>query len=284
MKYLYRILFLFTSLSFSQDNLEALLDPIDISSNDVNRTFLSTRIVNTHSVEIFSPGVLDFRISHRFGPVYDGVYELFGLDQSTIRIGLEYGVSPKFMIGLGRSTYNKNYDGFVKYAILQQSKNHNLPVSIVYFSSISIESIKKTQENYPFSGRINYCNQLLIGSIVNSKISVQIIPSFVHKNMVEEKTFHNNIFLFGTGLRYKLSKIVSLNLEYHHRLTRQDLQTNYNSFSVGFDIETGGHIFQLHFTNSLPMYEVGFLIENPYTWTDGGIHFGFNISREFILK
>ena len=188
------------------------------------------------------------------------------------------------MIGLGRSTYNKNYDGFVKYAILQQSKNYNLPVSIVYFSSISIESIKKNQENYPFSGRMNYCNQLLIGSIVNSKISVQLIPSFVHKNMVAEKTFHNNIFLLGTGLRYKLSKIVSLNLEYHHRLTSQDLQTNYNSFSVGFDIETGGHIFQLHFTNSLPMYEVGFLTANPYTWTDGGIHFGFNISREFILK
>jgi len=279
---LYSIIFL-ASLCFSQDNLESFLDPIDYSSNDFKRTFFSTRIVNTHSVDLYKPGALDLRISHRFGPISGGSYQLFGLDQATIRIGLEYGLSEKIMIGLGRSSYKKNYDGFFKYAIIQQSKNKNIPLSIVYFSSISLESIKKIQDNYPFIGRISYCNQLLIASRLNSKMSIQLIPTFIHKNMVENRSYNNNIYLLGSGIRYKFSNLVALNAEYHYMLNN-NMEQHYNSFSIGFDIETGGHIFQLHCTNSLSMYEVGFLSETNERWFDGGIHFGFNISREFILK
>jgi len=269
--------------SFSQDNLESFLDPIDIHSNERSRTFFSTRIVNVHSVDVYNPGALDLRISHRFGPVSDGLYQLFGLDQATIRIGLEYGFSEKIMVGLGRSTYKKNYDGFFKYAIIQQSKIKNIPFSLSYFSSVSLESIRKTQDDYPFLGRLNYCNQLLIASKLSSKISVQLMPTLIHKNMVENSQFNNNTFLLGSGFRYKFSNLVALNMEYHYILNN-NIEDRYNSFSIGIDLETGGHVFQLHFTNSLSMYEVGFLTETFKSWLDGGVHFGFNISREFILR
>ena len=277
---LYSIIFI-TSLCFSQDNLESFLDPINYTSNDFKRTFFSTRVVNTHSVDLYKPGALDFRISHRFGPISGGAYQLFGLDQATIRMGLEYGLSEKIMIGLGRSSYNKNYDGFLKYAVIQQSKTNLFSIS--YFTSISLESIRKTQNDYPFLGRLSYCNQLLIASKLNSKISVQLMPTLIHKNMVANSQLNNNIYLFGSGFRYKFSSLLAINAEYNYILNN-NMEDTYNSFSIGIDLETGGHIFQLHFTNSLSMYEVGFLTETSRSWLDGGIHFGFNISREFILK
>lgn len=283
MKCLYSLFFIIVSFTYSQDDLEALLSPIEYSSNDLQRTFFSTRIVNSHSVDLYKPGALDLRISHRFGPLSSGIYELFGLDQATIRVGFEYGLSDKLMIGFGRSSYKKNYDGFLKYSIIEQSKNNKIPFSVVYFSSISLESIKKNQENYPFAGRLNYCNQILVASRLNSKISVQFIPTFIHKNMVEKNSYNNNLYLMGSGIRYKLSSLIAINAEYHYLLNNNINQT-YNSFSIGIDIETGGHIFQLHCTNSLSMYEVGFLTETNDSWLNGGIHFGFNISREFILK
>ncbi|OUV53450.1 MAG: hypothetical protein CBC73_04845 [Flavobacteriales bacterium TMED113] len=283
MKCLYSLFFIIVSFTYSQDDLEALLSPIEYSSNDLQRTFFSTRIVNSHSVDLYKPGALDLRISHRFGPLSSGIYELFGLDQATIRVGFEYGLSDKLMIGLGRSSYKKNYDGFLKYSIIEQSKNNKIPFSVVYFSSISLESIKKNQENYPFAGRLNYCNQILVASRLNSKISFQFIPTFIHKNMVEKNSYNNNLYLMGFGIRYKLSSLIAINAEYHYLLNNNINQT-YNSFSIGIDIETGGHIFQLHCTNSLSMYEVGFLTETNESWLNGGIHFGFNISREFILK
>ena len=202
MKCLYSLFFIIVSFTYSQDDLEALLSPIEYSSNDLQRTFFSTRIVNSHSVDLYKPGALDLRISHRFGPLSSGIYELFGLDQATIRVAFEYGLSDKLMIGLGRSSYKKNYDGFLKYSIIEQSKNNKIPFSVVYFSSISLESIKKNQENYPFAGRLNYCNQILVASRLNSKISVQFIPTFIHKNMVEKNSYNNNLYLMGSFKGY----------------------------------------------------------------------------------
>jgi len=282
------ILIMLSSTLLSQDNLESFLDPID-ENTIINGTFLSTRIINGHSVEMFGPGALDVRISHRFGALNTGFYEMFGLDQATIRIGLEYGLSKNIMIGFGRSSERKNYDGFLKYSIIKQSKNQKIPLSIVYFGSISMETEKKVYlANYPISGKISYCNQLLIASKLNDNISMQLIPTFIHRNMVQNSTFFHDVFLLGTAIKCKLTRSTSLNLEYHYRITDQDMLDGMsifsNSFGVGLDIETGGHVFQIHLTNSLPMYESGFLTRTNQSWSDGGIHFGFNISREFTLK
>lgn len=276
------ILFLFIACNlFAQDNLESLLDPISKSDAVIN-TFKSTRIVNGHSIEIFEKNQLDLRISHRFGLLNSGVYDLFGLDQAKIRIGLEYGLINNLMLGLGRSTFNKTYDGYLKYVLLKQTRGQRkLPFSVVCFSNIAINSLKKYQTDYPFLGRLSYANQLMIASKINSQLSLQLMPTFVHWNMVETDEQSNNTFVVGAGFRYLISKSVSINSEYFYRL--QDVDQYHNSFSFGLDIETGGHVFQLHITNSLGMDESSFLTRTSSSWSDGGIHFGFNISREFNL-
>ena len=277
-------LFLSNNL-FAQDDLESLLNPISENSIVIN-TFKSTRIINNHSVEIFNPSQLDVRISHRFGALNSGLYELYGLDQATIRIGLEYGIMENMMIGFGRSSYNKTYDTFIKYLLLkQQQGTKNIPMSVAYFSNVSVNS---SQKDYPFLGRLSFCNQLMIASKINSEFSIQLMPSWIHWNMVKLRTHENDIFLVGVGFRYLISKSVSINSEYIFRLNGYDEsylgeQLYNNSFSIGVDIETGGHVFQLHLTNSLPMYESGFMTRTQGDWFDGGIHFGFNISREFNL-
>ena len=267
---------------FAQNELESLLGPIQEESFVIN-TFKSTRIVNNHSVEIFSPKQLDLRISHRFGRLNSGFYELFGLDQAKIRIGLEYGLMKNCMIGFGRSTFNKSYDGYLKYVLLKQrdgiKKN---PISLVSLSSFSLNSLKKNQPNYPFSGRFSYANQLMIASKINSQLSLQLMPTLIHWNMVESNDDLNTIFVLGAGFRYLISKSISINSEYFYRAFH-DATNYYNSFSIGLDIETGGHVFQLHLTNSMGMDEASFMTRTLNSWSEGGIHFGFNISREFNL-
>ena len=270
---------------YAQDDLESLLNPVNENSLVIN-TFKSTRIINNHSVEIFSPKQLDLRISHRFGRLNSGFYELYGLDQAKIRIGLEYGLMKNLMIGLGRSSYNKTYDGYIKYLLINQSKGVNYnPLSLVVFSNIAINSLEQNYNNYPFDGRLSFCHQLLIGSKINRALSVQFMPTWIHWNMVESSEQKNQIFVLGTGFRYLITKSVSFNSKYFIRITQEDLDAEMynNSFSIGLDIETGGHVFQLHLTNSMSMNESGFITRTTGNWLDGGIHFGFNISREFNL-
>tara|TARA_Y100000589_G_scaffold18712_2_gene15552 strand:- start:10132 stop:11025 length:894 start_codon:yes stop_codon:yes gene_type:complete len=282
-------------VSFAQMDLESLL-PINNNSQIVINTFKSTRIINSHSVELFEPNQLDLRISHRFGQLNGGLYELYGLDQAKVRVGFEYGLINNLMIGFGRSTYDKTYDGFLKVLLIQQKKDSNfLPFSVVFFSNVAVNSLKKdlhTNSNghshaikYPFQSRLSFSHQLLIASKINRKLSIQLMPSLVHFNMVEFMNQHNQSFLIGGGFRYLISKSISINSEYFFRLNPSDYdKSNYNnSFSFGVDIETGGHVFQLHLTNSMPMHESGFLTRTYGSWSEGGVHFGFNISREFKL-
>ncbi len=269
----------------AQDDLESLLNPLPENSIVIN-TFKSTRIINNHSVEIFDSRQLDLRISHRFGRINSGLYEVYGLDQAKIRIGLEYGVIKNLMLGLGRSSYNKTYDGYLKYLLFNQTKGvDSMPFTLVLFSNIAINTLEKNHSDYPFFGRLSYCNQLLIGSKVNDELSLQFMPTWIHWNMVELPDQKNQFFVLGGGLRYLITKSVSVNSEYFYRISGSliDKEMYQNSFSVGLDIETGGHVFQLHLTNSMSMNESGFITRTNGDWFDGGIHFGFNISREFNL-
>jgi len=277
------IFIIFTCLHvLSQDELESLLGSTQEDDRIIN-TFKSTRIINNHSVEVFSPQQLDLRISHRFGLLNSGFYELFGLDQAKIRVGLEYGLMNNCMVGFGRSTFNKAYDGYFKYVLLTQKNGiKKNPISLVSLSSFSFNSLKKSQSNYPFSGRFSYANQLMIASKINSKFSMQLMPTLIHWNMVESREDINTMFVIGAGFRYLISKSISINSEYFYRFLNNP--TNYyNSFSIGLDVETGGHVFQLHLTNSMGMDEATFMTRTLNSWYEGGIHFGFNISREFNL-
>jgi hypothetical protein len=237
-----------------------------------------------------SAGQLDFRISHRFGTLNSGAYELFGLDKSNVHFGLEYGILNWLMVGVGRGTYEKTFDGFTKFSILRQSGGAKvIPVSLSLFTSLALKSAKwtdLTRTNY-FSSRLSYTCQLLIARKISQGFSFQLSPSYVHRNLVGTELDPNDLWAIGAGGRMKLTKRISLNAEYYYLLNADNTymsQPVYNPLSLGFDIETGGHVFQLLFTNSLAMIEKGFIGETTGRWAHGDIHFGFNISRVFTLK
>ena len=287
------IIFLFSLISFglfAQDDLMNLLNkdtPKEI--NYTTATFKSTRIMNGHSIERMPEGQLDVRISHRFGTLNSGAYNFFGLDQSNIHLGLEYGITNWLMVGVGRSEFEKTYDGFAKFSILRQSTGlKEMPVSVSVVTSIALKTIKfpdQTRTNY-FTSRLAYTAQFLVARKISEGFSLQLTPSYIHRNLVATELDPNDIMALGAGARLKLTKRVSLNGEYFYIANPKTYMNPqiYNPLSLGFDIETGGHVFQLFFTNSLGMTEKQFIGATTGQWKKGDIHFGFNISRVFTLK
>jgi hypothetical protein len=250
-------------------------------------TFKTTRLINGHSVENVGKGVLDVKISHRFGNINEGGYELFGLDKATMRMGFDYGITKNIMIGIGRSTFQKTYDGFVKVKILKQSRGKiNMPVTLSYVPTFAIATLKydDKKRNKDFGSRVTYTHQLIIARKFSDKTSLQLMPTFIHHNLVSLASEPNNLFAIGIGGRQKLTKRISINAEYYYQLPGTKLKGSSNSLSVGFDIETGGHVFQLHFTNSQGMNETTFISNTKGKWDKGDILFGFNISRVFTIR
>ncbi|MFY9154407.1 MAG: DUF5777 family beta-barrel protein [Prolixibacteraceae bacterium] len=289
LRYIISALFLlFISGNAISQELDELLDSEMKPTTDyASATFKASRIINGHSIEQMKKNQLDFRISHRFGTLNNGTYGLFGLDQSVIHFSLEYGLKDWLMLGAGRGSYNKTYDSFAKIRLLRQSSGEKwMPVSLSYFTSVELNTLKfqdPTRTNY-FSSRLTYVNQLLIARKFNDNFSFQLTPTFIHRNLVKSELDQNDIYAMGAGARYKLSKRLSLNAEYYYVYdpNRKFLDTRYyNSASVGFDLETGGHVFQIMLTNSLGMREGTFIPQTTGNWLDGDIHLGFNISRVF---
>lgn len=277
-------------LSFSivlqgQEDLLALLEE-DETTQYITATFKTSRVINSHSIENTPRGILDIKISHRFGFLSGGFYELFGLDGATIRLGGDLGLTDNLTIGLGRSSLEKTYDTYVKYNFLRQSTGKRVvPVGMTYVGTAAIHTLKFEDPNASnlFQSRLFYSHQLLIARKFNENLSIQIMPTLVHRNLVQTNSEKHDVISLGIGGRYKLSKRTSLNFEYFYNLPDQLSSQYKNSLSLGFDIETGGHVFQLHFTNSTSMIYKGFITETTGDWLEGGIHFGFNISRVFTL-
>ena len=251
---------------------------------EVTATFKSTRLINGHSVENNKQGVLQLMILHRFGQINSGGYEFFGLDNATMRLGFDYGVTDWLNVGIGRSTFEKMYDGLLKVKLLKQRKG-GTPVTLSAVASMQLNSLKFTdpqRKNY-FSSRLTYSYQLLVASKLSNEFSVQIMPTLIHRNLVPTVNEKNDVIALGGGGRIKISKSIAFTAEYYYVLPDQISSTYKNSLAVGFDIETGGHVFQIHFTNSRSMVEKGFIAETTGDWLDGGIHFGFNLNRVFTI-
>ena len=274
-----------TSAAVAQDDLMDLIDNEPAQKENVYATFKGTRIILGHSVKLRKKKELEFLISHRFGRLNSGAHNLWGLDVANIRLGLEYGLLDNLNIGVGRSSFDKSFDGFIKYKLVQQSKGPGgFPFSIVLFNSMAVKTTPREEEDptYDFQDRLASAHQLLIGKKINAAISLQLMPIFIHKNRVARED-DNNQLAIGAGGRVKLTKSLALNVEYYYRLESPEQTEFFNSVSVGFDIETGGHVFQLHFTNSTMTLERAFVTETFDDFFDGDIHFGFNISRTFQL-
>jgi hypothetical protein len=272
--------------SYGQDLMDMLDKETEKQSKPdyVTAIFKTTRLINGHSVENVAKGVLDFRISHRFGFLSDGAYELFGLDQASMRMGFDYGLTKRWMIGVGRSTYQKQFDGFTKYKLLSQVSG-GMPITVSATAGIMYKSLKfdtPDRENF-LTSKMYYSAQLLIGRKFSESLSLQLMPTLIHYNLATGINDPNDVFSVGAGGRMKLNKRVSLNAEYYHQIPGHQISGTTNSLALGFDIETGGHVFQLNVTNSTGMTERSFISETTGNFFKGDIRFGFTISRVFTI-
>jgi hypothetical protein len=270
-----------------EDLMELVEKETARESNYAEQTFKGTRLINGHSIETRKKGVLDVIISHRFGRLNSGGYELFGLDESNVRLGLDYGITERLNAGVGRNSFEKTFDGFLKYKVLRQQTGNGggAPLSVAAFSSIALKTLKSgnAADDLPFNSRLTYSYQAILARKFTPSFSFQLSPTWIHRNAVLADRGPNDIYALGLGGRIKLTKRVSLNGEYYYQFNQNDNNPMQNSVAIGFDIETGGHVFQLHFTNSRAMIEKGFITETTGDFFDGDIHFGFNISRTFQL-
>lgn len=275
--------------TYAQDDLmdmleQELLEEGKDTGEPVTSVFKSTRLILGHTTKIRHKGELELLISHRFGRLNTGSHQLWGLDNSSVRIGLEYGVSERLDIGFGRSSLDKSFDFFGKYKLIRQSKGKGKPVSLVLLSSLAIRTTPKDDDSYEFKERLAYTYQAIISRKLNSNVSIQVVPTFLNRNRPEDLTDEDQLFAIGIGGRFKVSKSVSINLETFQRMNQEENSTQFNAVSAGVDIETGGHVFQLHLTNSQMTFERAFISEISDDFFNGDIRFGFNISRTFNLK
>lgn len=292
MRFIFCILSIFiTSSIFSQDTslLKMLDDSMQINKKKtyVTGTFKGVYIINTQSVEAPAKHALIFLVMHRFGKINDGAYNLFGLDNATMRLGFDYGITDRLSVGIGRSTFEKTFDGSVKYKIFRQTDGNNtMPVTVDFFGGIYYTSLKYDDKPYLNANyRTSYDASLLIARKFSSAFSLQFTPTLLHYNLVPTTADRNDVISLGIGGRMKITDRMSVNAEYNYVPDGQLVSaTRYNSLSAGIDIETGGHVFQLHVTNSQGMVEPLFLGKTTGGWGKGNIFFGFNISRVFNLK
>jgi hypothetical protein len=275
------------SVSAQESDLQSLLGSDEPETNYTIATFKSTRIVNGQSVELTPKGEMIFTVSHHFGRINTGIKEFFGLDQSTVRLGLEYGLHDRITLGLGRSSFRKVVDGSMKVLLLrQQTGQRSMPVTAVYYASANVTTAPwaNPEPDYLFAHRWVYAHQLLVARKFTSNLSLQLSPTWIHYNLVPTATDYNDLPVLGAGGRYKLLPRITVNAEYYFIPQKYRKPDTDLSFSAGMDLETGGHVFQLFFTNSMAIYDPGFMAETTGKWRKGDVYFGFNITRVFTIK
>ena len=268
------------SVALAQDDLLDLLDEEqEEPETTVEATFKAQRLINGHTIETRKKGQLEFIIAHRFGRINTGIDEFFGLDGANVRFSLEYGLSDRLTGGIGRNSLQKVYDGFLKYKVMKQSATS--PVTISWFSNMAIRTLENPDfADDDFTSKVSYAHQVLIARKFNESFSFQFSPTYIHRNKVLENQ-ENDIIALGLGGRYKLNKRLSINAEYFYRVTEELTDQFKDAIGIGLEIETGGHVFHLNFTNARSMNERAFITETDGDFFGGDIHFGFNISRVF---
>jgi len=299
-----------SSVIFSQDDMLSMLDSVEGGSKKhekVLTTFKESRIVNLQTTETVKAHTMAFNISHLFGNIgvksNGGVHTLYGLDNvSDVRFAFDYGITNDFTVGIGRSKQSEMIDGLVKYRILTQTTDNHFPVSLavygdmgysptsdaVFYSGLSPTANFKKNEIQ----RISYVSQLIIARKFGSRLSVELVPTYQHRNYVLANINSNNgaaetndLFAMATGFRFKLTNRLLIVADYFYTFSKYRTNNNdtpfYNPLAVGLEIETGGHVFHLNFTNCSGLIENNFLPKTTDSWLKGGFKFGFNISRVF---
>ena len=283
--------------AFGQDDLMAMLEKEAAKETVYTQaTFKGGRMINGQTVETIAKKHLNFWISHRFGAINSGFIDnFFGLDEAKIRLGVEYGLTDQWLVGTGRSSIEKTYDFYTKYKLLRQS--NRIPVTMTLYGGMATNTMASgftmqsgTIMRYSNNlQRQSYMGQVLIARKFNDKFSLQLMPTILHNNKAESSYFSNDQISMGMGGRYKLNNRFSISAEYYKNLVDKKKFADQSgsdypyqdSFSMGVDIETGGHVFQLHVTNARGMTEKHFIGQTMGSWANQDIFYGFNIARTF---
>lgn len=287
-KYLFTFLLVALSIDYAnaQDDLLSQLDTIKSKKKEIEiAAFKGLQICNMQSTKLSAKNEWYFLVSHRFGDLTEGFDNFFGLDNANTKIGGLYGVTNWLTLGVSRHTYNKIYELTAKYKLANQEVD-GFPVTIVGYNTMDINSALSTSlyPNLESTDRCAYSTQLLVSRKFNEKLSFELTPIFIHKNLYDDTAEQNNLFVISAGGRYKISRRMSINLEYAARiLTENGMSSTYNNpLTLGLDIETGGHVFQLVVSNSQQMNDVSVFTNTTGQWFDvGSIYFGFNMYRSF---
>jgi hypothetical protein len=294
MKKIYLVIFVMSTILlpvYAQDDLMKQLESTTPPAKEpVLATFKSTKIINVQTNETNKKRNLDFRVTHLFGNIGEesggGVHNLYGLDQSQdIRIAFHYGITDKLMVGLSRAKRDENFEGEVKYRLLEQTTDDKSPLAITLFGQSSLTGRENIAGLYDkFEHRMNHCAQIIFARKFSSRFSFQIVPSIVHRNIVNVED-ENDLYSIGGGFRYKFTKSASVIADYFYTLNRPEaIKDNYyDPLGIGFEIETGGHVFTIMFTNASGILENDYIPNTVDSWSDGGFKFAFNISRTFKL-
>ena len=276
----------------SQDINDSIFYTTNNRSNLTISTFKATRLIDQHTIEVLGKRTLDFRISHRFGPINSKAYNAWGIDgPANIHLGLEYSFDGRLMIGIGRTSYEKMTNAFLKYKWFRQTDDNKMPLTITLFTGIYRTALKVDNSStsgfnkYQYSAdRLSYCFEIIAARKFNSNFSLQINPWFVHYNLVDNINDRNDCFGVSGAARFKFTKRSAITIEYAYRINNYSIEVKYfDSMSIGYELETGGHVFQIHLTNSFGITENQFLTHTDSKWNDMGIRLGFNISRVFSL-
>lgn len=305
------ILFTISTSIFAQEDLLSLVDdPKDKKPQKVFATFKTLKIGNAQTIETVKKKHLDYRISHRFGNLYDNTLPdalntsaqtSFGFDNaSDIRNSLEFGILDNLSVGIGKSRMNGLVDGSVKWRFLDQTATFSTPVSVAFFGSMGYthQTTKNLYAgvikdfNTKEAHRVSYFSQFIIASKISKWLSVEILPSYMYRNFIRETINGDNnsadvngFFSLGIGGRLKLNKRLSFIGDYFYNFAPfyQNNPIIFNPLSLGFEIETGGHVFSLFFTNASGLIENNFIPYTNNSWGNGQIKFGFSIARTFAL-
>lgn len=269
-----------SGLAFAQDDLLKDIDTVQTENTETSQpAFKALQIVTGQSTKLTAKKEWYIVVAHRFGDVSRGFKDFFGLDDASTKLGVIYGATDWLSLSLSRETNLKTFEGGAKYRLVRQ--NENFPVDVVGYNVMAVNT-ELSKDNYPhlqFGDRLSYLTQALISRRFSDKFSLQFTPSYVHKNLYEPSVEDRDQFFTGLGGRYKISKRISINAEYFVNFDNHSFYKN--PLSLGMDLETGGHVFQLLFSNSQLNSDIGYLTNATGKWEKGQIFFGFNLYRVF---
>lgn len=271
----------------------------------VARTFKDTRVVNVHSIETLPKGKLDVRISHRFGDLFGdngGWPTFYGLEVAEdVAIGAEYGFTDNFNVGIyrakgagstpaGQAGLRQNLNGVFKLRAMHQEQEGN-PFSITLVGTATMSTATKIEGNndlirsFPkFAHRMAFNGNIIVARKFGDAFSLQVIPGVTHRNLVPFEG-ENTILSIGGAARYQVSRVLALVADATMPFSNTINSDNGYSMPVGVGLEwdTGGHVFQLNFTNATGLFETDYIPYTTSSWGEGEFRIGFTISRWFNL-